>query len=92
MNKRYYVVAILVVTQFLRDNIIQVDTFSKWPPNFDVFHWVAKIEIRECSLGRPQLPTLQSGSCLPAETEDCFCQWKHLEIVRGQYLRLERSL
>lgn len=50
MNKRCYVVAILMVTQFLRDNTIQVDTFPKWPPNFDTYHWVVKIEIRDCSL------------------------------------------
>lgn len=74
MNKRCYVVAILMVRQFLRENIIQVDMFPKWLPNFDMYRWVAKIEIREGSLGTPQLPTLHSGSRLPTEIEDCFCQ------------------
>lgn len=72
-----------MVRLFLKDNIIQVDTFPKRPPDFDMYHWVVKIEIRECSLGRPQLPTLHSGNRLPTEIEDCVCQWKHLETVRA---------
>lgn len=74
MNKRCYMVAILMVRQFLIDNIIQVDIFPKQPPNFDIYHWVVKIEIRVFTGETSVTPTLHSGSCLPIETEDCFCQ------------------
>lgn len=38
MNKRWYIVASLMVRVFLRDNIKQVDMFPKWPPNSDWVH------------------------------------------------------
>lgn len=36
MNKRCYIVAIVIVRAFLRYNIEQADVFPKWPLNFDI--------------------------------------------------------